>query len=103
MAGLRGIAVSQAASPGDHLQSGMQHARKHSVFESLMQVTHFPQFFFDPARLNVLLELAECRSRRIIFLQGLESRLGRKHSALDCEMNSLESRGIEEACGVAED
>ena len=57
----RGIAIAQAASAGDHLQPGVEHAGEHAVFESLMQVANFPELFLDPAGFNFLLELAEHR------------------------------------------
>ena len=49
VSGCRRITVAQASSAGHHLQSGVQHSCIHSVCEPLMQVAHFPQFFFDPA------------------------------------------------------
>ncbi len=63
-----GITIAQAAAAGNHLQSGVEHAGKHTVFEPLMQVANFPELLLDPAGFDFLLELAEHRGGRIIFL-----------------------------------
>ena len=73
------------------------------MLESLVQVAHLPEFFFDPARFDFLLELAQHRRRRIVFLQRFKGRLRGEHPALDRQMNSLEPRRIQEAGRVAED
>ena len=91
---MRGIAVAQAAAAGDHLQPGVEHARKHAVLESLMQVANFPEFVFDPAGFDFLLETCQRRRRRIVFFQRFESGFGGEHAALDREMNSFQPRGI---------
>src|SRR2546426_2471938 len=45
----RWIAVTQAASAGNLLQTGMQHSPPESVLEALMEVANLPQLIFDPA------------------------------------------------------
>src|SRR5207302_11170284 len=55
----RRIPITRAASASDYLQRSVEHSRKHTVLEPLMQVADFPEFFFDPARFHFLLELAE--------------------------------------------
>ena len=59
--GLCRIPIPQPATARDHLQCGVEHTGKHAMLKSLMQVTNFPEFFFDPARFDFLLKLAEHR------------------------------------------
>src|SRR4030088_2499745 len=93
-----GIPIAQAASAGDELQGSMKHAGVESVRESLVHVADFPEFVFDPARFDFFLVPAERGRRRIVFDESLESSLGGEHPALNREMNSLEARGVDEAC-----
>ena len=83
------VAVAHAASAGDLLDSGVDHAAPEAMFEALMEVANFPQFVFDPAVFNFLLIRAKRGSREIIFLQSFECSFGGQHSALDRQMNSF--------------
>ena len=79
----------------------MNHAVPETVFESLVEVANFPQFIFDPARFDFLLQSAEGCCREIIILERFERSLRRQHSALDREMNPLQPLRVQESRGVA--
>src|ERR1700751_322102 len=91
VAEMRGVAVAKGAAAGELLQARVEHAREKSLFKSLMKVAHLPQFFFDPAGVDFLLELAERRGGGVVFHQRIEGRLGGEHAALDGEVNALEA------------
>ena len=52
MSGFVLISVVQSAAACDHLQPRVDHSRKESMFEGLMEVTNFPEFLFNPALLD---------------------------------------------------
>src|SRR5437773_1148425 len=79
----RWIAVTQAASAGNLLQTGMQHSPPESVLEALMEVANLPQLIFDPARLDAFLVAAECRSGEIVFLDSFKSCFRGQHTTLN--------------------
>ena len=41
--------IVQAASAGDLLQAGIDHAAPESMLEALMKITDLPKLVFDPA------------------------------------------------------
>ena len=54
----RGIAGAQAASAGELLQAGVDHAAPESMLESLVEVADLPELVFDPARFHSPLKIA---------------------------------------------
>src|SRR2546425_12195635 len=83
----RWIAVTQAASAGNLLQTGMQHSPPESVLEALMEVANLPQLIFDPARLDSFLVVTEGRSRKVLLLESFKSRFRGQHTTLNRQMN----------------
>src|ERR1700726_3485043 len=103
MDGFPAIAIAQGAAAGDHLQSRVEYSSVKPLLKSLVHVADFPELVFDPTGFDFLLIRSESCYRRIIFLQRFECSLGGQHAALDCKVNALEARGIQESCRVAED
>src|SRR5262249_9961258 len=58
VARLRPVAVAQSASAGELLQSGVEQACPHTIFESLVKVARLPELLLDPAIFHALLERA---------------------------------------------
>src|SRR5690349_35914 len=59
IAGCRLIAISDAASSSNLLKTGVNHAAPESLFETLVEVAHFPKFLFDPTVFNPCLKLSQ--------------------------------------------
>src|SRR5437660_2402245 len=97
------VSVAQAAAAGDHLQSRMDHSGKEAMFESLMEVSHFPKFLFHPTGFDQGLESFQLFRGYVICLERFECGLCRKHSCFECEMNAFQTHRIEEASGVPDD
>src|ERR1700757_1431608 len=102
MAGMRRVPIAKATASSELLQAGVEHAGEKSLFKCLMEVTHLPQFFFDPAGVDFFLELAERRGGGIAFRERIEGRLGGEHAALDGEVNALQALRVHEARRVTE-
>src|SRR5258708_32740523 len=100
--GVRRIAIADAASAGYELQGSVEHSRVKALLESLMHVADFPEFLFDPTGFDFFLVRAERGGGGILFLQSFEGGLSGEHAALDGEVNPLQSGGVQEAGGIAE-
>src|SRR5271157_919270 len=102
MPGFVRIVRAQTTSAGELLNAGMKHAGEEAVLESLMEVTHRPQFGLDPTFLDAILEGLQRLKRKIVFHHAVEGSLRRQHSALDRQMNPFEPLRIQESGGVSE-
>src|SRR5271166_2633949 len=99
---LIGIARLQAASAGELLDACVEHAGEEPIFEALMKVAHWPKLALDPALLDAVLKRLEHLQREVVLRHAVKGSLGRQHSALDSEMNSLQPLRIQKASGIAE-
>lgn len=59
--GTVGGTATQATSTGELLNPGVQHSPPEAMLESLVEVSNFPEFLFNPARVDLVLILAESR------------------------------------------
>src|SRR5579864_4880530 len=57
--GPRRVTGADSPPPGYELQRAMQRPAPEAVVESLMKISHLPQFIFHPARLPEVFEILE--------------------------------------------
>ena len=77
--------------PGDLLQAGIDKSVQQTVLEALVEITDFPEFILDIARVDFFLVVAEGGGGIVFIFQRFKNGFGGKHAALHRQVHALQA------------
>src|SRR4029077_8231952 len=95
--------IDETAATSDELQSCFHEAGIQAAVKGLMEIPYFPQFFFDPTIVELLLIRSELCGRGVARAEGFVDCFGGEHATFDRRVNAFEALGIQQACGITDD
>src|SRR5580704_16476853 len=95
--------VDQAATAGNELQAGLNETGNEAAVKGLMEIANFPQFFFDPAFIELARVGGEDGCRGVAFAEGFVNGFGGEHAGFNGGVDAFQALGIQYASGIADD
>jgi hypothetical protein len=95
--------IDEATTTRKELHCGVSEPAPQAVSESLVEVSNRPQLLLDPALVDFRLQGAQRPGRTIAGTKRLVDSFNGEHSALNSNMNSLQSLRVQQACRIAND
>src|ERR1700722_1735082 len=93
--------IDKTSPARDELQAGVKQTGVKTVMKSLMKISYGPQFFLDPAFLDLAWKRREGFRGGVARLQRIENGFGGQHAALNGDVDALEPLRIQQAGRIA--